>query len=90
MTLIVTTTSLPDAVNQIFKQHHAIYKLGQADKSQFDRILYDRYVLLEQSTQNLACQVDRALIAVRHQSQEWFTQMQDVVNTQIANVPTMQ
>jgi hypothetical protein len=46
---------------------------------------YDQYTLLEQSTQNFACQVDRALIAIWQESQESFTQVQNMVNTQIAN-----
>jgi hypothetical protein len=51
---------------------------------------YNQYALLEQSTQNFACQVDGALIAIRQKSQELFTQMQNLVNTQIVNVAPMQ
>jgi hypothetical protein len=51
---------------------------------------YDQSALLERSTQNFACQVDGALIAYWHQSQELFTEMQNVVNTQIANVAAIQ
>jgi hypothetical protein len=72
------------------EQQHAIYKLAQEDKSQIERMWYDQYILLEQSTQNFACQVDGALIAIRQKSQEWFNQMQNVVNNQIANIATMQ
>jgi hypothetical protein len=42
-----------------------IYKLAQEDKSQFERMPYDQYSLLEQSTQKFVCQVDGALIAIR-------------------------
>jgi hypothetical protein len=66
-----------------------LYKLTQEEKSQFERISYDQYALLEQSTQNFACQVDGALFAIQQESQESFTQMQNVVNTQITNVVTM-
>jgi hypothetical protein len=75
---------------QLLEQQHAIYKLAQEDKSQFERMSYDQYTLLEQSTQNFACQVDGALIAIRQESQESFTQIQNVVNTQITNVVAMQ
>jgi hypothetical protein len=47
-----------------------ISKLAQEDKSQFERISYNQYTLLEQSTQNFICQVDKALITIRQESQE--------------------
>jgi hypothetical protein len=46
-----------------------IFKLAQEDKSQFERMSYDQYTLLEQSTQNFACQVDGAPIVIRQESQ---------------------
>jgi hypothetical protein len=67
-----------------------IYKLAQEDKSQFERMSYDQYALLEQSTQNIACQVDGPLITIWQESQESFTQIQNLVNTLIANVAAMQ
>jgi hypothetical protein len=53
-------------------------------------MLYDQYTLLEQSTQNFTWQVDEALIVIREENQESFTQMHNVRNTQIANVTAMQ
>jgi hypothetical protein len=51
---------------------------------------YNQYALLEQSTQNFACQVDRALITIRQDTQESFTQVQNELNTSITNVAAMQ
>jgi DNA anti-recombination protein RmuC len=51
---------------------------------------YDQYALLDQSTQNSACKVHGALITIREESQESFTQMQHEVKTQITNVVAMQ
>jgi hypothetical protein len=50
-----------------------IYKLAQEDRSQFEKILYDQYALLTQSSQNFAYQVDGALIAIREERLESFT-----------------
>jgi hypothetical protein len=41
-----------------------IYKLVQEDKSQFEKMLYDQYALLEQRNQTFAYQVDGALFAI--------------------------
>jgi hypothetical protein len=49
-------------------------------------MLYDHYTLVEQRTQNVACQVDGALIAIWQKSQESFTQMKNVVITHITNI----
>jgi hypothetical protein len=72
------------------QQLHAIYNLGQEDKSQFEKMLSKQSALLEQSIQNFTCQVDGALIAIWQESEESFTQLLNVVNTQIANVAAMQ
>jgi hypothetical protein len=59
-------TAFPGLIAQyrlLLEPHHTIYKLAHEDKSQFERMSYDQYALIEQSSQNFARQVDRALIA---------------------------
>jgi hypothetical protein len=75
---------------QLLEQQHVIYNLAQEGKSQFGRMSYDQHALLEQSTQNFACQEDVALIAIWQESQKSLRQKQNVANTQIANVSAMQ
>jgi hypothetical protein len=89
----LATAAFPGLIaqyRQLLDQQHKIYKQAQEDYSQFERMSYDQYALLEQSTQNFASQVDRALIAIRQESQESFTQMQNMMKPQIANVVAMQ
>jgi hypothetical protein len=71
------------------EQQHAIYKLAQDDISQFERMSYEQYTFIEQSSENLAFQVDGALIAIQQESQESSTKMQNVLNTSIANIAVM-
>jgi hypothetical protein len=88
----LATTMFPGLIAQywpLLEQQYVIYKLAQADKSQFERRSYNQSDLLEQSTQNFAYQVDGALSVIQQESQESFTQMQNVVNTQMANVAAM-
>jgi hypothetical protein len=53
----LATTAFPSLIiqyRQLLEQQHVIYKLAQEDKSQFEKMSYDQYALLEQSTQNFA------------------------------------
>jgi hypothetical protein len=80
----LATSAFPCLIAQyrhLLQQSHEIYKLDQENKSQFEKVLNDKYALLEQSTQNLACHVDRALIAIRNENQELFILMQNMVNS---------
>jgi hypothetical protein len=89
----LATTAFPGLMaqyRQLLQQQHAIYKLAQEEISKFEKMSYNQFALLEQSTQNFACQVDGALIASRQERQESFTKLQNVVNTQIANGAAMQ
>jgi hypothetical protein len=71
----MATATFPGLITQyrqLLESQHAIYNLAQEDKSRFDKMSYDQYTLPKQSTQNFACQVDGALIAIRQESQESF------------------
>jgi hypothetical protein len=70
-----TISSLITQYQYLLEQLHAIHKLAQEDKSQIERMSYNQYALLEQNTRDFACQVDRAFIAIRQESQESFTQI---------------
>jgi hypothetical protein len=72
----LVTNAFPVLIAQYWQpleQQHAIYKLAQEDKSQFERMLYGQYALLKQSTQTCVCKVDGALITIWQESQESFT-----------------
>jgi hypothetical protein len=89
----LATTAFPGLIVQywqLLQQQHAIYKPAQEDKSQFEKMSDDEYALQEQSNQNFGSQVDGGLITIRQESQELFTPMQNMVNTQIADVAAMQ
>jgi hypothetical protein len=90
---LMATATFPGLItqyHQLLGQLHTIYKLAQEEKSQFERMSYVQYALFQQTTLNSGCQVDGSPIAIREESQESFTQMQNVLNTQITNVGAMQ
>jgi hypothetical protein len=51
---------------------------------------YDQYAQLKLSSQNFTFQVNAVLIIIQQESCQLFTQMRNMMNTQTANIATIQ